>query len=58
MKSRPHDEAMAELYRDDPTLAVALINNVLENGDQAELLITLRHLTLAFGGVEAVAAHG
>jgi len=56
MKSRPHDEAMAELYRDDPALAVALINSVLQDGDQAELLIALRQLTLAFGGVQAVAA--
>ncbi|WP_454669837.1 helix-turn-helix domain-containing transcriptional regulator [Achromobacter kerstersii] len=56
MKSRPHDEAMAELYRDDPALAVELINSVLQDGDQAELLIALRQLTLAFGGVQAVAA--
>ncbi|AYD66797.1 addiction module antidote protein [Achromobacter sp. LC458] len=56
MKSRPHDEAMAELYRDDPALAVDLINSVLEDGTQAELLIALRQLTQAFGGVQAVAA--
>jgi len=56
MKSRPHDEAMAELYRNDPALAADLINSVLEDGDQAELLIALRQLTLAFGGVQSVAA--
>lgn len=56
MKSRPHDVAMAELYRDDPALAIEVINSVLEDGDQAELLIVLRHLTLAFGGMQAVAA--
>jgi len=55
MKSRPHDEAMAELYRDDPALAVDLINSVLEDGTQAELLIALRQLTQAFGGVQTVA---
>lgn len=56
MKSRPHDEAIAELYRNDPALAADLINSVLEDGDQAELLIALRQLTLAFGGVQSVAA--
>ncbi|MNQ20431.1 hypothetical protein D3C85_335200 [compost metagenome] len=56
MKSRLHDEAMAELCRNDPALAVDLINSVLDDGDQAELLIALRQLTLAFGGVQTVAA--
>ncbi len=56
MKSRSHDEAMAELYRNDPGLAADLINSVLEDGDQAELLIALRQLTLAFGGVQSVAS--
>lgn len=55
MKSRSHDTAMAELYRNDPALAIEVINSVLADGDQAELLIALRHLTLAFGGVQAVA---
>lgn len=55
MRSRPHDEAMAELYRNDATLALEVINSILEDGDQAELLTVLRHLTQAFGGVQAVA---
>lgn len=55
MKSRPHDEAMAELYRSDPALAQEVINSILADGDQAELLIVLRQLTQAFGGVQAVA---
>lgn len=57
MKSRSHDEAMAEMYRSDPDLAVDLINSILEDGSQAELLIVLRQLTDAFGGVQAVAKH-
>lgn len=48
---------MAELYRSDPTLAVEIINSVLADGTQAELLIVLRQLTQAFGGVQAVAEH-
>jgi probable addiction module antidote protein len=55
MKSRPNDEAMAELYRDDPALAQDVINGILEDGDQAELLIVLRQMAQAFGGVQAVA---
>jgi probable addiction module antidote protein len=55
MKSRPHDDAMAELYRNDPALAIDVVNDILEDGDQAELLIVLRQLTQAYGGVQAVA---
>ncbi|MBS0507634.1 MAG: addiction module antidote protein [Proteobacteria bacterium] len=55
MRSRPHDEAMAELYRSDPTLALEVINSILADGDQAELLIVLRQMAQAFGGVQAVA---
>lgn len=55
MPSRPHDEAMAELYREDPAFAAHLLNEVLFDGDQDELLITLRQMALAFGGVRSVA---
>ncbi|MCW0211070.1 addiction module antidote protein [Achromobacter veterisilvae] len=55
MRSRGHDEAMAELYRSDPALALEVINGILEDGDQAELLTVLRQLAQAFGGVQAVA---
>ena len=57
MKSRSHDDAMAELYSKDPDFARQVINTILqdENGDQGELLIVLRHMTKAFGGVQAVA---
>lgn len=55
MKSRPHDEAMAEMYRDDPALALGVINDILADGDQTELLIVLRQMAQAFGGVQAVA---
>jgi probable addiction module antidote protein len=55
MRDRTHDEAMAELFRDDPDYAVQLLNSILEDGDQGELLITLRQMTKAFGGVQTVA---
>jgi len=55
MKDRTHDEAMAELYREDPAYALQLLNSILEDGDQGELLIALRQMAKAFGGVQAIA---
>ena len=46
---------MAEMFRDDPAYAIELLNSILEDGEQSELLITLRQMTRAFGGVQTVA---
>ncbi len=54
-RDRPHDDAMAEMFREDPELAVDMLNGILEDGDQGELLIALRQMTKAFGGVPRVA---
>ncbi|ABX35986.1 putative transcriptional regulator [Delftia acidovorans SPH-1] len=37
MRSRSHDDAMAELYRSDPVMAIETINAILADGDPAEL---------------------
>lgn len=50
-----NDDAMAELYANDAGFAVQVLNDVLENGAPGELLIALRQMTKAFGGVQAVA---
>jgi probable addiction module antidote protein len=50
-----NDVVMAEMYRNDPELARDMLNSILEDGNQAELLIVLRQMTKAFGGVQAVA---
>lgn len=55
MPYRPHDEAMAEMFREQPDRAARLLNAVLADGDQDELLLTLRQMALAFGGVRSVA---
>ena len=55
MMARPHDDVMVELLRDDPVVAAELLNSVLADGDQAELMVTLRQLAKAFGGVRHVA---
>src|SRR6202161_3580439 len=55
MKDRLHDEAMAELLKQDPAYAIELLNSILEDGDQGELLIALRQMAKAFGGLQSVA---
>lgn len=54
-KYRTHDEAMAERFQKDPAYAVELLNAILEDGEQGELLITLRQMAKAFGGIQKVA---
>ncbi|WP_019222047.1 DNA-binding protein [Bartonella senegalensis] len=56
MKDRNHDDAMAEIFHDDLELAAATLDAILADGDQGELLVTLRQMAKAYGGVQAVAA--
>jgi probable addiction module antidote protein len=46
---------MAELFKEDPGYAVELLNSILEDGEQGELLIALRQMARAFGGVQGIA---
>ncbi|HTW78563.1 MAG TPA: hypothetical protein VME23_03360 [Terracidiphilus sp.] len=55
MRDRTHDEAMAEQFRNDPAYAVEMLNSILEDGEQGELLIVLRQMARAFGGVQEIA---
>ncbi|NJS37115.1 MAG: addiction module antidote protein [Brachymonas sp.] len=55
MKDKLHDDAMAEMLRDDPGYAIELLNSILEDGNQGELLIAMRQVAKALGGVQAVA---
>jgi probable addiction module antidote protein len=55
MKDRLHDDGMAELFREDPAFATEYINSVLEDGEQADLMVALRQMAKAFGGVPAIA---
>jgi probable addiction module antidote protein len=55
MKDIPHDEAMAQLYREETGFAIATLNAILQDGDQAELMVVLRQLAKAFGGVQSIA---
>ncbi len=55
MKDRGHDEAMAELFKDDPTFAAEYLNQILQGGEPADLLVALRQMAEAHGGVRALA---
>jgi probable addiction module antidote protein len=55
MRDISNDEAMAQVFRDDPAYAVELLNDILKDGDQGEVLIALRVMAKAFGGVQRVA---
>jgi probable addiction module antidote protein len=46
---------MAEIFVKDPAYAIELLNDILKDGDQSELLIMLRIMAKAFGGVQAIA---
>jgi len=53
---RDHDEAVIDSFRREPALAAAYLNQVLADGDQAEILVALKRLAHAFGGIAQVAA--
>ena len=57
MPTISHDDVMVEIFREDPAYAVALLNDVLEDEETmpGELLIVLRQMAKAFGGVTKVA---
>lgn len=52
---RSHEEATIASLRDDPEFAAEYLNAVLEDGDQQELLLALRRMAEAFGGVPKLA---
>lgn len=52
---RSHREAKIESLRNDPIYAEAYLDAVLADGDQEEILSTLRDMTAAFGGMAEIA---
>jgi probable addiction module antidote protein len=53
--SRSHEAATVESFRKDPTFAAEYLNAVLAEGDQDEVLLALRRLSLARGGLPKTA---
>ena len=50
-----HEKATIESFRRKPEFAAEYLNSVLEDGDRAELLIALRRMAAAYGGVATLA---
>ena len=55
MKSISHDDATTASFCRNPELAAAYLNDVLADGDLKELMIALRRVSTAFGGVGEIA---
>jgi probable addiction module antidote protein len=55
MKDRDHDQAMAELFKEDPAFAAEYLNQILQDGEPSDLLVALRQMAEAHGGVRALA---
>ena len=53
---RSHEDATVQSFATDPEYAAEYLNAVLEDGDEAELLVALNRLAKAFGGITSVAA--
>ncbi len=53
--SRSHEAATVESVRNDPVFAAEYLNAILEDGDQNELMLALRRMSEAFGGVQKLA---
>jgi probable addiction module antidote protein len=53
--SRSHEDATIESFAKHPALAVEYLNAVLADGDQKELMLALRRVSQAFGGISRLA---
>jgi len=53
--SKNHEEATIESLRKSPRFAAAYLSDVLADGDEQELLVALRRVADAFGGVPKLA---
>jgi len=54
--SRSHEDATVQSLRKDPVFAAEYLNSILEDGNQEELMLALRRMAKAFGGVQKLAA--
>ena len=52
---RSHEEATIEMFRKDPAFAAEYLNAILDDGDETDLMLALRTLSKAFGGLQEVA---
>ena len=50
-----HEEGVIESFRKNPELSAAYLNAVLKDGGQKELMVAMRRMAEAFGGVSELA---
>jgi probable addiction module antidote protein len=55
MGTRSHEQATIESFRRDPKYAADYLNSVLADGDQEEVLLAMRRMAGAFGGMAGIA---
>ena len=55
MATRSHEKATVESFRRDPKFAAEYLNAVLEDGEQEDVMLALRRIADAFGGVGGIA---
>jgi probable addiction module antidote protein len=55
--SRSHEAALINSLHRDPELAVEYLNEVLAEADQDELMLALRRVSKAFGGIAKLAGN-
>ncbi|HLN49589.1 MAG TPA: hypothetical protein VK251_08750, partial [Steroidobacteraceae bacterium] len=53
--ARSHEDATVESLRRDPPFAAEYLNGVLADGDEQELMVALRRVAEAFGGISKLA---
>lgn len=53
--AKPHREAMNELLRSDPDLAIEMLNDTLRDGSPEEIAVAVRRVADAFGGLPHIA---
>lgn len=51
----PHESVVADMLGEDPAFAAEYLNQVLADADPAEVLLALRRIAQAFGGVPELA---
>lgn len=54
--TRSHEDATVESFRRDPSFAADYLNDVLADGDERELMVALRRVAEAFGGISKLAS--
>lgn len=53
--ARSHEEASIEMFREDPDFAIGYLNHLLAEGSDEDLLLGLRYVSEAHGGIPRLA---